>query len=333
MNATLFDDALKAGLVDQAGVVWDSDTRAKGAMRAALAYSNYRPVLRRFSTGNLFSPCSAGDATITVIGGVWRVGDSVRLFDANVETRTVSAVAIVEETTEPIPAMTLTLSVVTTSAHPAGTLVQRLPTSGQSVAGLNVLAQQDTYALPLDWLRPDQASLDLAVGATADVRHEMSFYDASYGIAGALSGVGYGSASNFVGGYLGGGTWFPMAGGNALAPGAGLSQTLYRFLRSEPPMLVITPTPTEAAVLDFYYYGAHTIASIPGGDMEPVLCYALYAVLMAMASRMGGEVDYATGSAEKVYPSKSAEQLRENAASLLAQWERRMVRVPIAVSG
>ncbi len=319
MDATQFDTRLAGLLGDSGGATYLPSMRSLAAMEAALGYSRYRPALRRMGTGLLASAAASGATAIQVVGGVWGAGSVLSLgqWPEAVEVVTVTGVATAFASgSEDIPVLTLTLpSPGLVNSHVAGA-----PISG--VIGLGIVPGQDTYALPKDFFHVEQESFDLAVGAKSQVKRTSAFYDASYGVAANLSGVGYAGQSNWGNGYFGG---QPIAGNPAYnpngAPGGGVGSgsgggVLYRFVTTGRPQLIISPAPNAAQTLDFYYFGCQTIASVPDADAGACLDFAKAKCLEAMASQYGSSGDYKEGITEY----KGA----VTGAGLLAQAERAM---------
>ena len=117
-----------------------------------------------------------------------------------------------------------------------------------------------------------------------------------------------------------------------MTSGQNCAGTVYRFLRNDPPLLTILPAPTNAQTLDFYYWGTHTMASVPDADMEPLLGYAAYAALSASAVTHAGQIDRSGGDVKEI-SSKAAMNLMTLANKHLARYEDLIVNIPYATSG
>jgi hypothetical protein len=355
VNPVLFNKALSDGLRDITSQLTHAfadrldepraaNARTYATIQAALAYSNNRPLLRRMGTGNLFTASKVGDTTVLFVGGVWQVGDSAVLLDQFFpqETVTIDGLAPYQPTNTvagfSVPVLEATLAVPLANAHSANALLKKVPVSGQQVSGLTLSPGVDTYFLPLDWISPQQDSFDLAVGAKATVRKTESYYDAVYGYSNAISSVGAGTGSDFLGGYLSGSdnpslNAFPLPPGSGpIAPGASPGQTIYRFLQNDPPMLIMMPTPGQTQVLDFFYNGAHTINSIPASDFDAVLNYALYAACVSLATYYASLIDY-TEEGVTEHPGQTSDKLMAIAKERMQAYENRIIFIPMAVTG
>jgi hypothetical protein len=336
VNGAWFDAALAIALGDQAGATYNDSDRAAATLRALSGYSQYRPVMRRFSNANLACSVAVGAKALQVIGGVWSNGDTAILdpLSGAPETITINGVSTTTGGQMGVlPITHLALVAPLASTHPLSALMVKQPTSGQTSAGLAIVAATDTYRLPLDWIRPEQASFDLAVGMKGSVNRGDGFYDAGYGMTDALSGVGGGESSNFAGGYFSAGAADGYGLGGKVFGGCPGGGTVYRFLTSSPPLLIISPVPQTAAVLDFYYYGMHTIESAPERDSDALIALASYSALTARARTMAAELDHSTGASIKQEPSKSAAALLAMAQEAHGEFESRVVWVPYATSG
>lgn len=328
---------LAQALGDPSSAIFTADAIQTGRNRAVLEYGRWRPQLRRMGTGALFVQPNTGQAVAVMTGGPFLAGDvlTIEPFTANSETLTVSSAAPAGETVE----QTVRLASVTFTAniaksHAAGVFVSKITST--VTGGLTIVQNQDTYALPYDFVRPHQESFDIAVGARASVRRGNAFYDAAYGISGALSGVGYAGQMNYGSGYGGtlGGSASPFAmnAQGQVVSGASADEVVYRFLLSANPMLVITPVPAAGQTLDFFYWGGHTVESVPDADLSPLLDYATWAVIDGYARSLAADGDFKAGEFE-AQTSKTVAGLLQLSKDALCRWDRQIVRRPYVSSG
>lgn len=310
-------------------------------MRACLAYSHYRPVLRRIGDAQAVKAAAQGSNEVQVVGGLFRGGEAVVLdFCGLGETGAlVESVALApagaQESAVAVPVTTLTLTQALLSDLPEGALI--VPEEEESTRGLALTAGRSAYGLPLDFLQPDQDSFDLCVGARSQVKRTASYYDAVYGLSNALSGIGYGYQINS--GLAVPGSPYPIAGNPFNNPNGGPGQpgsagTLYRFALQGRPTLSVTPPPGAPGRLDFYYRGVHVPASVPVADQEAVLAYARYAALQVLATHTNQILD-ATASELNLTDraTNNVAQLHKLAEAALAEYEKHVRFRPLALSG
>jgi hypothetical protein len=330
MNLSLATTELALALGDPTNGTYSANALQSALLRSVRAYSQYRPCLRRIGTSTLVLPVTAPTATLYVTGGVLVIGNVLTL-DAgspNAETVTILRLANDNDGAQPTAYTTLTLTTSTAKTHLAGALI--LPVT----PGLNVTAGIDTCLLPADFVRPEQSTFDMAVGAKLSYRKGDGYYDASYLISNQLSGTGFGRAAN----------WGPMSSvayplvGNPLDnPNSGINQpgqAAFRFYLSDTPSLRIIPSPNTAYVLDFDYYGCQTIASVPSADQEIIMLYACYAAATAQAQVMnsvdGGDVKI---EEYEQSVSRNALALLKLAESKYKMWEDKLRFAPYGTSG
>lgn len=340
MNATAFDAALAATLRDVGGATWTPTDRQTATRKAVMRYSQYRPALRRYGTGAVWTAVGSGGNTIDVVGGTWFNGDTILIDplqapEAPLTVEGVTAVSADPTTTSPV--LQLTISGNLANAHGVNALVTHQPPAGYVTPGLLIVPGTDTYLLPGDFVRPEQESFDLAVGAKASVRRGNGFYDAAYDISNALSGTGWGSSSNFAGTYQAGGAsnqqyFAALPGGTAIAGSQSSSETVYRFLTNMPKMLVITPIPQTAMLLDYYYRGMHTTDSAPEEDSDAILAQATAEALLMQAVPYALDGEMKTTDLD-TRSSKSVQGFTALAQRYADTFNRRIVRVFYSVSG
>ena len=336
MDFTNYDNNVAQQLGDPLGCIYPQATRLSAEVSAVLEYSRYRPCLRRLGNGEVFIDAQIGQNYIDVVGGPFLPNDVITIDPLLSSTETATITSMVPEaasSTQTCRITRLNLQANLTKLHTSGSMLTKL--SSTVVGGISLIAGQDTYALPLDWIRIEIESFDLTIGAKSQVRRGNGFYDAAYVISNELSGVGGGLGSNFMalGGSLGG-----LLTPFALTPsGQPISNTsfeiVYRFLSNNTPQLIVTPVPVVPSVLDFYYYGGHTFNSLPDKDMDPCIDYARYKVLSAQASVMAAQIDYAIQGSVRQTPSASARSLREEALVAYNAWRKKIVLMPYVTNG
>jgi hypothetical protein len=254
MNATRFDSELAAILQDPSGDVFSDDQRAVALAGAVREYSRIEPLSQRFGTGTVYASAAAADTHLIVAGGPFLPGNSVTIDKGlpSEETLVLGALQTFDQTTVGLIGNPLKFAVPALGfAHDAGADVSL------ATVGLLLVVGQDKYILPGDFMQPDQSSFDIAVGAKSSVRRRMSYYDAIYEETARLSSVG---GSPFGrSGSVGGRNPNGIPGGVSSA----CAGRTYRFLISDRPRLVVTPTPTISSRLDFYYLACHTASTVP----------------------------------------------------------------------
>ena len=194
----------------------------------------------------------------------------------------------------------------------------------------------DMYALPLDFIRVDQESFDLAVGVKNTHKASLSIYDDARMFAKQLTNFGFGGSSNYgitspLGYALIGDPYDNPTG----APGSQSSlDVTYTFYESDIPIMGIAPPPSGETTLEFDYYGSHTLSTIPSKDFDAVLSYALYASIEATIKAINNQVgvDRKIQSAEYA-TSKSIAQLRMDANNAKQDFYDRIRYIPYMTSG
>lgn len=305
-------------------------------MAAMNAYCQWRPIRRRLGTGNLWAAppnaLASGQSALLVVGGVFLANSQVTIdpFLPTSEVVTVESAsaywpAYTPQPTAPITQ--LTLQSPTVNAHSDGALVTN------ATPGLNLVAGQDTYYLPLDWKQVDQASFDLVAGIKLTPIKGNGFYDASYEIARNLSGIGWGGASNYgPTSYFGLPTIATSFDPNGRPVPQGCGYTIWNWQDSGIPLLTMQPAPSVNSALDFFYYGLHTVATAPMADQEAIAAEARSWLILDQAGSLAGLADTET-KAGKLTISATRKSLQEQAAVHHAIFEQRVVFRPYATSG
>jgi len=330
MNSQNVTDALARALGDPNHSTYSTDDLIAAILRSVAAYSQYFPCLRRMGCGQLVASCKAGEETILCTGGILSGGEVLTLGYGTPKAETVTIAGIAEQETDiAVTQYTrLILESPTTNAHAFGDLLQ------PATPGLTIAGPIDTYPLPKDFIKVEQSSFDMAVGAKLCYVKQNGFYDATTIISNQLSGTGFGRSMNWgpQSNYQ-----YPLVGNINNNPNAGVSipgQQVYRFYLSDSPYLRCVPAPQGSAILDFDYYGCQTIASVPSADQELIVLYATWAAASAYAKNLntagGGDLkieDYET----KV--SANVKALNEIAEKAYAKWEDKVRFTPYATSG
>ncbi len=332
MDVVRFDDSLASILPDQAGRSFPQKVRLEAMLSAVSEYSRFRPLRKRFGTGRVYARALAGNNYITVLGGPFNVGDTLLVEPqnpSNTETFVIQDVQVAPVTLiNSTPGSILTLSGSLSRDHPVGTYV------APPNPGLQLGQNQEYYALPGDWLYPDQTSFDLAVGERASVKREPGYYDASYAYSNQLSGVGFGGSQNY--GFVTAGR-YPLVGNPFRNPNSGVANitpqgVLYHFENAEPPFLQVSPVPSGTGKIDFYYFGFHTADTVPYEDQELCQHYARYKCYLAKAGYWGTKLDYGEAGVTES-PSANISALMKLAQDALDNWEKYMRRLPFVTSG
>lgn len=336
MDSTRFDSELYSSLGDPNEYYYSKAMRLNAIKQAVHQYSNYRPLNRRFGTGMVWLPANVGGEPtniLQVVGGPFLPGDAIVVepYTANFEQLTVLAVARAASTVANMAApATVTLTASMTKAHLAGSLVTK------ATPGLSLVAGQDTYYLPYDFMRVDQESFDLAVGTRTQLKKSASYYDSAYTLTQALVGEGFGYRQNWGQSPATGGWGVPGDPLNNPNSGFGsntnVGQTIMRFMGGATPLLSILPAPMVTKTLDFNYYGQHVVETIPDYDFQAVLAYAKYACMMARCTTLAAQEDYTEGDIKHDF-SRSVSALRNLAAQERKEFDDKIVNLPYATGG
>jgi hypothetical protein len=327
MDSVNFLAALAGALGDASNQIYSSAALQQAMTRAVVAYSQFRPAMRRMGTGNLASAVVSGATQLTVAGGPFQVGDTLTVdpWTSVAETAVVAGAArdMPEDGATATTALTqITLVSALGAAHAENAVVTK------QTPGLLLVAGQDTYPLPYDFRSPDHGSFDAATGQKLFYHAGNSFYDASLRLSGELSGAFFGESTNF------GPSGSEWPASNALCEGSRVGRPVrYRFLLGDAPQLVVSPAPCGPMTLDFYYFGCHTIDSAPSVDVEALLQYSIYAALSSRIGSLSGLIDLRMADGEESQPSKMTAGLKEAAAAALAEFDRLTRLRPFAVGG
>ena len=335
MDLTLLDQTLAIMLNDPDGKTYPATMRARAEALAVRTYSRFIAYKRRYGTGALYSQGNIGDTQILTVGGPFAPGAIVTLDPMMPwqETFTVTSVSRAVQTGAPFVGtpVALNLSAPLANFHPLPTVVT------QASLGLAVVANQDTYVMPYDFLDPDTDTFDQATGARRWVKRQETFYDGVYLMSGPILGVDYGMAQNFTGapGYgwgfagVGTGTGTPAIGPFSTAVGG---ETQYIFIPGDATTMQIIPTPIQNTVLDFQYIALHQPSTIPDADLDALCDYAQALCYEFWSAYLGGLIDFKEDYITE-YPSQNTAQLKVMAQNKKTDFDNKVRQRPYCVSG
>lgn len=328
----------RAFLLDQlntaAGITHVTDAERESAVaRAVAAYSVFFPAARRMGEAQVALPSAQGTNTITVAGGTFRPGSSI-LIDAGGWSQlaaVVSARATIQDAKEAVGLTRLTLSANLTRAVDEGEAVTFADSRNLGIA---LVAGQENYPLPDDFVNVCQESFDLAIGAKSTYHRQATFYDYTYAASGLLSGTFRGYAAGFAG-YIPGFTNSPIVPSSDGPMVRGLTPPGVRFrfyAGAGRPRLVVSPAPTADTHLAFDYLGMQTLSSVPTSELEAMIAYCRYVLFTAEASELAQMLEYSEGGVAES-PTRNAKTLSEQADEALKRFHTLVQARPYMVSG
>lgn len=331
MNFQRVDQMLAIGLNDTGAEFYSPQMRVVAISEACRAYSRYRSLLRRFGTGALYQDIQIGALTLYSVGFAFAVGTVITL-DSGLpwsESFTIDAV----EPTGPNDLLIgsplkLTLHAAATKKHIAGAFIT------QPTLGLAIVAGQDTYNLPADWISPDFDSWTRVTGQRRPGKERESFEDGIYQFSEAIGGVGFGlsqtfrGSSSFGGGFVG----VQASGGNLNVPTSQGCRT-YTFTDGTPPRLQITPAPTASAVYDFQYVAQRLPQDVPDHDVDALLNRAKASAYRQRAGLFAGGTPAFREADVAMNPGENAKALTDQAESCEKQWDIAIRQRPYITSG
>jgi hypothetical protein len=342
MNLNLVTTEVSGALGDPTNAIYSTTFVQQSIIRALRVCSQYFPCPRSMGVAALVTACAAGQGTVDdpllMTGGLLSGAEELTLdYGAaygTPETVTIASITPEDDETQPTGYVSVVLASPTVYAHSAGALVMPNISTPNGLIGLNVVAGQSRYQLPLDFISVDKSSFDLAVGAKCTYRKENGYYDATYIYMNQLSGTGFGRSMSFGPSQYG---TYPIAGdpfdnpNSAIPPGS----FLYRFYTGDTPNLRIAPTPQTNCTLDFDYNGAHTVQSWPASSQELIVLYARYVALSMRANVVPESVGGVDVTAEKygVKASANTKALLDLAQDAYKLWEDKTRFVPYGTSG
>lgn len=201
---------------------------------------------------------------------------------------------------------------------------------------LALVAGQDTYNLPPDWLRPDQPSFDAALGLRSTLEASPGFYTLIYYLSNQFSAVGFGSSAGYSPASFNG--FAPIFGNILDNPNAPVPQTIgftLTFQQEAQPKLVVQPAPTVNQTFDVFYKAAHPLpenvdvagvghpiaSTIALADQYLPLSYATWVVANALATGKSQALKYELNE-EKIDNSRAPQSYQASAQAALDQWEK-----------
>lgn len=329
MNAVRFDVDMKEALQDLVSQTFSANYRKVALANSLRVYSKYFPDRREIGEGRMQETSTATDTTLKVVGGPFVVGDSVVIGAglSTAETRTIITVA--EDSSDAVGTLgyvyTITVPAITYD-HMAGELVN------QATLGLDLVANQELYALPRDLMGIDQESLDLALGVRAEVKRTSYYYDALYSITNQRSSMRLGAASNVgFGGMFG----YPMVGNPFDNPNQGIfrnSPVTWSFRFSDRPDLRIIPAPTAARTYRWMYQAQHIAATVPDYHAAWLLHYAIADACTSLASALLEEGVWSEADVTED-PARATRSLLDLAETHRKLWDNEIKFRPIVAGG
>ncbi len=205
---------------------------------------------------------------------------------------------------------------------------------------LDILANQDTYTLPSDWIEPDQESLDQAIGSRSNASAMGSYYNFTYDLSNSYALTGFGSAITF--GPSAFYQYSPIFGDINDNPNSGIATNnqplVLIFQRETPPSLVVEPMPSGDTSWDIFYravYPAPTPTAdfvVRQEDVPYVLEWAKGLRYLALAATRAGLSSLKAGGIEASYV-KSADQYQALAKAAFDIFNQNLRDIPFAAQG
>lgn len=339
MNVTTYQQMLSALLVDS-----NSNTLSPTFLNVITAkcvteYSRWRGLLRTFGNGGLAIKANVGSTQLTVVGGPYSAGQTIYLdaFTPWQETANISSIAQIDPALEPIlvgTPMLLNLSAPTSNVHYAGGVVAQLNASNPALTtgGLNIVAGQQQYMMPLDFLSPEDNTWNIATGQRAYLKQYQTYYDSIYEFTSLTSGVDMGQAQNFIGGPY---AIFPgvppQANGSLFVPGIN-QNAAYVFTGSGQVILNVIPTPQTSYTLNFNYYALQQPETVPPSDMDALVDLGIYVGVQNNAVAFAAMQDL-RDIRQDVKSSVAADNSRKIAEDAKSRFDTSIRLRPLAVSG
>lgn len=215
-------------------------------------------------------------------------------------------------------------------------LLKRYPNGG-----LAIVAGQDTYTLPADFIAPDQASFDAAVGLTSSLSATGGTYALVYDASNQFSTSGFGSSMNF-----GPSPWYgfaPINGNPFNNPNMGMfpqsGPQTFTFVRSNTPTLTILPAPTMGATYDFFYQAPHVApalgvdTTVPPDDIYLVWAWAKYLRCEALATIAASQATSEKVGDVEISRTRTPQFYRDAAKAAKDEFDRQMRMVPNGLAG
>lgn len=162
---------------------------------------------------------------------------------------------------------------------------------------VDLIASTGTYDLPADFVAPDQASFDMAIGRRSSISNSGGYYALIYDAALRGTTTGYGGSQGLP--------MIPYGFVPNVNSGVSLAApSTFTFNRTNPPTLTVTPAPTQAQAIPFFYTAMHTPpgryvdvddtgeSTVPLQDESLPLLYANYLLYERQASAAAGLTEY-----------------------------------------
>lgn len=335
MNTALFLQQLALNLGDPSNVTYSAALNQASMCLAVRAYARWRPLLRSFGTGVIYSNATAGDDSIQVVGGTFAVGQQLQIVDMfgmeSPFTITGMSVGTPIENWMGVP-IQLTLSRNLAYNHAAGVFV------GLSNPGLPIVQGLQYYPLPPDFVQFDQLTWDLANGQRFYVENFVSFYDGVYLYSELLDGRGYGNTQTYQsssGGWplVGGGAFIGIPDGTGFnPPGQATFQTVLEVQPGNPPLLYMNPPQQQAALWQFNYYATHQPETVPDADFDAVMDAARAVATEAQWQILAGLMDL-RDIRQDMKPSANANAMMAVAEQAMKQFDIKVRKRPFMVTG
>lgn len=332
MDTSLYQSNLALALNDTAHATWSTSALQTIMCLSVRAYNRYRPLLRSYGTGQLYAAADALATEIKVVGGPFWVGQTLTVQSSYASQEfTVTDIAAGSQTSNwmGFPTALTVAEAVQTGGFAAGSLI------GPSSPGLPLVAGQSNYMLPLDFVKFDQTSWDLANGSRGQLKAVESFYDGAYAYSQLLSQVGYGQAQTFNSGNFGPGPYLvgvPDATGALSVPVMGSSQVLIEVLTGNIPMLRFTPAPTFDQTWVFAYYATNQPESVPDADMDALVDAGRQVATQMTLQSLSGLPDLRDVDQEYIY-SEAANVLVKVAEEAINQFDIKIRKAPFMRMG
>ena len=320
MDTTLYQSQLSQALFDPTNATYSTTLIQTCMVLAVRAYRRWRQCLRPFGSGVTYSSATNGNTYVQVVGGPWTVGQSVTIQDSfNSETFTISSIIAGTALTNWMGTpLRLNLSGSLVNSYAAGVMVTS-PTPG-----LSLISGTSFYNLPLDFVKFDQLTWDLANGTRASVRNYESFYDGAYTFSRMLSGIGWGQSQTFTGSWgAQGPSWVagPSNGNVFTPPGSSTqNQTVYEIMPGNPPVLWINPAPGTSTLWQFNYYAAHQPETVPDVDFDAVLDAGRAVATQSIMQQYAGQLDASEKDVSEM-PSHNTKALMDVAEQAMKQFD------------
>ena len=340
MNVATYQTMLSALCVDSNGNQLTPTFLNLVTAKVVTEYSRWRGLLRTYGCGGLAITANSGSTNLTVVGGPYAAGQTIYLdaFSPFQETAVILSISQINPASEPIlvgTPMLLTLKAPTANVHYAGGVVAPVNPSNtlNSTGGLNIVAGQQQYAMPLDFLSPEDNSWNIATGQRAYLKQYQTYYNAIYEFSEMTSGVDLGQAQNFIGGgpYI---TFpgVPAQANGSLAVPSGFQQPAYIFTGAGQIVLNLVPAPLSSYTLNFNYWALQQPETVPPSDMDALVDLGLWVAVQNNAMIYSAIPDWRDIRQDETN-SRAAANSRELANLAKERFDTSIRLRPIATAG